>query len=91
MGWDNLCAELAEANCDFTPACFNTCGDFNGDAFNDLRDFALFSNCFGQSPDSSEACKCTDLDGNGAINLSDFAIVAELGGNTSIDLPPDCP
>ena len=47
-------------------------GDTNGDGVADLFDVAVFQNCFGNEA-LSGVCQACDLDGNGWVNLTDFA------------------
>lgn len=72
--------------------CECLCGDIDssGGAVN-LQDFATFAGCFGLSPAVSQACLCSDMNGDDAINLNDFAIFANLFGLSSSNTRPDCP
>ena len=71
--------------------CANRCGDLTGDGAVDLRDVAVFQNCFGGPSYSSAACACADLNGDTDINLFDLpAFVSALISPTK-QLPPDCP
>ena len=47
-------------------------GDTDGDGDADLRDFAAFQNCFGNSPVAS-VCLPLDFNADSAIDLLDFA------------------
>jgi hypothetical protein len=71
--------------------CANRCGDLTGDGAADLRDVAVFQNCFGGPSYSSAACACSDLNGDTRIDLFDHAaLVAALQSPTQ-NAPPDCP
>ncbi len=47
-------------------------GDFEPDGDVDLMDFAMFQQCFGQSPMPAE-CQPGDLNGSGSVDTSDMA------------------
>lgn len=97
--WDEFCAGPgagnsgcgAEVLCTDLCGCPNTCGDVNGDGANDMKDFALFANCFGLPPDTSQDCRCSDLNGDGSIDLDDYALFESLFGSSSVNTPPNCP
>ncbi len=73
-------------------ACTNTCGDIDGSGGNiDLVDFASLAVCFGQSASSSAACMCSDLNGDGSINLLDFATFSLIFNGVSTNTVPNCP
>jgi len=60
----------------------------------DLADFAFYANCHGlsgPSPDcSTEQFECSDLDGSGLVDLTDFATFAVLFGTEPTNTVPDC-
>ena len=106
FGWDSFCATTgfensgcgAELLCPDLCFCNSFCGDINGDEASvngagsnaDLLDFALFANCFGQQPNNTKDCLCSDLDGSGEIDLCDYAILVALFETTSVNSPRDC-
>ena len=48
--------------------------DFNGDGLVTMGDFDIFRTCLaGPDLEASFSCLCIDLDGNGAVDLADFA------------------
>lgn len=48
-------------------------GNCDGDADQDLRDFAVFQQCFGRSDLALDSpCHCADLDGSGTVDSVDF-------------------
>ena len=72
--------------------CLSSCGDIDGSGGNvDLVDFASFAVCFNASPSSSAACACSDLNGDGSINLQDFATLSLVFNGVSTNTPPNCP
>lgn len=71
-------------------ACPFSCGDISGDTLIDDDDFARFADCVGQSPASSTDCACSDLDGSGAIDLRDFALLSLVFDRASDESPPIC-
>jgi len=52
-------------------------GDTDGDGDADLRDAAAFQNCFGQTEPTGQ-CQALDLNGDDAIDLSDYASLKGL-------------
>jgi hypothetical protein len=52
---------------------FRKFGDTNGDAVNNLLDFAAFRQTYGRSGGENGFNPVLDHDGNGLINLIDFA------------------
>ncbi len=72
--------------------CSLACGDLNGSGGPvNLQDFAFFANCFDLSPLSVPDCVCSDLNGDLTIDLNDFNIFALIFGESSTNLPPNCP
>jgi len=67
------------------------CGDFDADSYATLFDVPILNNCMAQPPSSSEGCICADTNGDGTIDLRDFAIFANAFGQSSNAVPPDCP
>ncbi len=50
-------------------------GNCDGDADQDLRDFAVFQQCFNRSDlPMNSACHCADLDGSGTVDGVDFEL-----------------
>lgn len=72
------------------PPCPETCGDITGDGVINLDDHAAFVDCLGVPPDSDPACKCSDLDGSGTVDLADFALIQPVFGRWSNEVPPGC-
>ncbi len=57
-------------------------GDFSGDGHSDIDDFSIFHDClFGPATAAENECVCTDVDGNGAIDLIDFAVLQRYFGS----------
>lgn len=71
--------------------CANRCGDLTGDGAVDLRDVAVFQNCFGDPSYSSTACACSDLNGDTRIDLFDHAALVSALQSPTKNAPPDCP
>ena len=71
------------------------CGDINRSGGPvDLTDFATFGSCFGL-PAPTEDCpapalECSDLNGDGAVNLLDFATFANWMGESPAGFVPEC-
>ena len=70
--------------------CANRCGDLTGDGAADLRDVAVFQNCFGGPSYSSAACACSDLNGDTRIDLFDHAAFISALQSPTKNAPPDC-
>jgi len=69
--------------------CPFTCGDVTGNALIELDDYSAFHDCFGEQPVTPE-CACADLDGDGDVNLHDYALFALVFDNGSDETPPNC-
>jgi hypothetical protein len=70
--------------------CANRCGDLTGDGAADLRDVAVFQNCFGGPSYSSAACACSDLNGDTRIDLFDHAALVSALQSPTKNAPPNC-
>jgi parallel beta-helix repeat protein len=76
---------------DSVSRCPFACGDIDGSCGEvDFADFEAFVECWDLSPEDCGDYGCSDLDGNGVIDLADFAIFSRLYGTTPVDTPPDC-
>ena len=57
-------------------------GDFSGDGHSDIQDFTILHDClFGPATAAENECLCTDVDGNGTIDLIDFALLQRYFGS----------
>jgi hypothetical protein len=72
-----------------------TCGDIDPDGGPvGLNDYAAFAACFGQMGPGggcdTQNFGCSDLNGDGRIDLADFGAIQTLFGSSSADVPPLC-
>ena len=75
--WDDVCARHARERCPNICVC-TMFADLDGDGLVNLRDFALFQNCFtGNDGTVGDACACADYDGNDRVGLADFKAFLE--------------
>ena len=80
VDWDPLESVFA---CPFSPGDIDgSCGDV------DFADFEAFVECWDLSPDDCGDYGCSDLDGDGAVDLADFAIFSLLYGTMPVNTPP---
>lgn len=76
---------------DRVSGCPFACGDIDGSCGEvDFAEFEAFVECWDLSPDDCGDYGCSDLDGNGVIDLADFATFSLLYGTTPVNTPPDC-
>jgi hypothetical protein len=71
--------------------CLNGCGDLTGEGLADLRDAAVFQNCFGVASYSAAACACSDLNGDTLVDFLDHAAFIPILLAPGSKLPPTCP
>jgi hypothetical protein len=59
-----------------------------------LNDYAIFTACFGQvgpgGDCDTQTFGCSDLNGDGHVDLADFSALQTLFGSSSTDVPPLC-
>ncbi|UCG32459.1 MAG: hypothetical protein JSU68_12430, partial [Phycisphaerales bacterium] len=80
---------------DVPDECECPCGDIDRSGGPpDIADFAVFANCFGLSAPTPECAEpeliCSDLDGDGIVNLGDFATFAAFFGLSTAQVTPEC-
>ena len=79
VGWDSICAGIAESLCTNLCACA-VFGDFSGDGRVNLADFARFQNCYTHTTTAphGDGCACGDSDGDNDVDKLDFALFQAL-------------
>jgi parallel beta-helix repeat protein len=84
------------SGCDFgCGGCPYTCGDIDGSGGAvDLGDFSFFALCFGFNGPNDQCPEpyfsCSDMNGDGLVNLADFGDFANWFGLISGLYPPNC-
>jgi len=73
------------------PYCRERCGDVDGSGeATNLSDFTAFATCLESGDATSQSCLCSDLNGDAAIDLADYAIFTQIIDTESFNAIPNC-